>query len=169
MPLFTVMGVGKTTGRKRTRYYQALDANMARAMAEKGGTEVLEIDAEPLAVAPASLVDTAHAMRACIGDSPTHLDCLLAIMERAIDRGLPMLITMGTAWDDDMEEVPWRATLYPKRLLNSAQGIRIAGEVQPLVRYLITGDQQRPGQRQLLLERIEHAEPAPAPDRCHRS
>lgn len=144
MPIYVIKGTTET-GRPKVRRFQALDANTARVMAEQEGLEIIDLTPMPLQPASPELLATAKELGAVVAKAPSHMDCMRAIM--------------GSAWDDDMQEVPWQARLRPHRLQCTAKGIRVHGEIAPMKRYLITGDQQRAGERRILLENIELAEP----------
>jgi hypothetical protein len=157
VPRFKITGKGVKTGRQRTRVYQALDENTARAMAAKDGTQPEVVEMEPVPMAAPPLIKEAQAINALLPQQPSHLDCIQAMMERAIEAGLPLQVTMGTAFDDAMEERPWVGRIEPDKIILSAHGLRVRAKVTPSHRYLVTDESQRPGTRHLLMESIDFA------------
>lgn len=109
--------------------------------------------------APAELLDAARGMNADLPANPTREECIEAMMARAIACHLPMQVVMGSAFDDEMEQVPWRATLWPVDFRDSPEGLRVMGRVEPVGSYLVTGDNQRPGMRHLLLSALDEVTP----------
>lgn len=159
MPQFKITGRGKETGRKRTRQYQAIDLETAKSMAEQDGTEIEKVDYIVMPSAEQALIELAQGMNAKLPESPSRFDCVLGMLERAIVLRLPIQIVKGDAFNNDMEEVPWVANIWPRELRRTVKGIRAIGYVEPVGDYLIMGDDQRLGERQYLVEDIQSATP----------
>lgn len=74
-----------------------------------------------------------------------------ALLEEKIANGEVIRIEMGTAFDPDMNEIPWRATVIPLAIVRSPKGPRLRCQVDTGTEYIIFGADQAPGIRQLLL------------------
>ncbi len=105
-------------------------------------------------------IEAARRFGAEIPDNPTHYQCIQAMFVRALREKTPLIITMGTAYDDDMEEQPWRARVNVEGFQDSPQGTRVRCLVEPVQRYLVGSEQQAAGQRLFLIDKIDAVEPA---------
>lgn len=73
------------------------------------------------------------------------------LLEEKIANGEVIHIEMGTAFDWEMNEIPWRATVIPLAIVGSAKGPRLRCRVDTGNNYMIIGADQSPGTKQLLL------------------
>lgn len=105
-------------------------------------------------------IESARRLGANIPDNPTHYHCVQAMLVRAMREKRPLIITMGTAYDDDMEERPWRARVDVEGFQKSPQGTRVRCQAEPVQRYLVGSEQQAAGKRLFLLDDIDAVEPA---------
>ncbi len=80
-----------------------------------------------------------------------HIETQRAVLEEKIANGEVIRIEMGTAYDREMNEIPWRATVIPLSIVRSAKGPRLRCQVDTGNDYMITGADQSPGVKQLLL------------------
>jgi len=138
MPNFKVIGRGAKTNRKRTRVYRAIDEDTARNFAEQEGTAVESIEELPSPPAAPELVALAESVGLGLSEAPTRMEAVHSLLVHAIHRGLVFEITDGgTAYDQDMNEVQWRARIRPLAIQCSPQGWRVKCEVEPIGTYLI--------------------------------
>ena len=79
------------------------------------------------------------------------IDNQRAILEEKIANGEVIRIEMGTAFDREMNEIPWRATAIPLSIVRSAKGPRLRCQVNVGNDYIIFGADQSPGVKHLLL------------------
>lgn len=80
-----------------------------------------------------------------------NIEAQRAILEEKIANGEVIRIEMGTAFDGNMNEIPWRATAIPLAIVRSPKGPRLRCQVDVGNEYIIFGADQAPGVRQLLL------------------
>ncbi|WP_068638716.1 hypothetical protein [Thauera butanivorans] len=72
-------------------------------------------------------------------------------LKEAIAKGQTLHIEMGSAWDENMEEVPWHGFIVPSRFVNHASGVRVVCEMEPEGIYFASTEDQAPGRRHLPL------------------
>ncbi len=78
-----------------------------------------------------------------------------ALIAEKIANGEVIRIEMGTAYDRDMKEVPWRATVIPIKFTASAKGERLRCRVDTGNAYLAFTAEQSDGIKHLLLGSFE--------------
>lgn len=81
----------------------------------------------------------------------SEVDLLRAILQEKITNGEAVRIEMGTAYDWEMNEIPWRATVIPLAFTQSTKGPRLRCRVDTGNDYMITTADQQPGLKNLLL------------------
>lgn len=83
------------------------------------------------------------------------ISALCALLEEKIANGEVIEIEMGTAYDEAMDEVQWRARCIPLAIVNSPKGKRLRCRIDSGGRYLIKSASQTDGDKLLIIGRFK--------------